>query len=103
MNANIERMKVEILFDAPLLEAVSDIVTRAGAIGYTLFPALGGSGRGGRWSQDGMSHADTKIMLLTIATETAAAAIVRGLEPLLDSHGMIVMTSQIAVVREGKF
>jgi hypothetical protein len=103
MSAVTDRMKIEILFDAPLLEAVSDIVTRAGASGYTLFPALGGSGRGGRWSQDGMSHADTKVMLLTIATEEAAAAIVRGLEPLLNSHGMILMTSRVAVVREGKF
>lgn len=103
MKPAIERVKVEILFDAPLLRSVTEIVTTAGAGGYTLFQAFAGSGRNGMWSQDRMSDADTKLLLLTIATEEAASGIVSGLEPLLESHGMLVMTSRVAVVREARF
>lgn len=103
MKPIVERLKVEVIFDAPLVDVVSDIVTRAGAAGFTIFPALGGSGRNGRWSEDDMSAADTKLLLLTIATEDAAKKIVSALEPLLDTYGMIVMTSHVGVVREGRF
>lgn len=103
MKPIVERMKVEILFDAPLVGAVTDIVATAGARGYTLFPALGGTGQSGQWSRDGMSAPDSKQLLLTIASEEVAAEIVRGLEPLLDSHGIIVMTSRVGVVRDSKF
>ena len=98
-----QRVKVEILFDGPLAGAVTEIVTKAGAGGYTLFAALGGSGDNGVWSGDGVSAADTKRLLLTVVTEEAAEQIVRGLEPLLDSQGIIVVTSQVGVVRAAKF
>lgn len=103
MNASIERVKVEILLDAPLVELVVTIVEEAGAGGYTLLPTLGGSGRNGRWSEDRVSAADSKLILVAIATDETAGTIVRRLEPLLDSHGLIVTTSRIGVVRGQKF
>ena len=103
MNANIERLKVEILLDAPLADLVTGIVEEAGAGGYTLLPALGGSGRNGRWSEDRVSAADTKLLLVAIATDETAETIVHRLEPLLDSHGLIVMTTRVGVVRAQKF
>lgn len=103
MNASIERVKVEILLDAPLVDLVADIVEKAGAGGYTLVRALGGSGHNGRWSEDRVSAADTKLILLAIATDRIAEAIVSQLEPLLSSHGLIVMTTRIGVVRGEKF
>lgn len=103
MNASVERMKVEILLDAPLVDVVTGIVEAAGAGGYTILPALGGSGHNGRWREDRVTGADTKLLLLAVASDDVAEAIVRGLEPLLDSYRMIVMTSRVAVVRGDKF
>lgn len=103
MKASIERVKVEILLDAPLIDIVTRIVDTSGASGYTLVPALGGSGRNGRWSEDRVSTADTKILMLCIAPDEIAEVILRGLEPLLDSHGLIVMTSRVGVVRGSRF
>jgi hypothetical protein len=103
MNASIERVKVEILLDAPLIDLVTYIVTDAGAGGYTILPALGGSGHNGRWREDRVTGADTKLLLLTVATEDTAETIVRGLEPLLDTHGLVVMTARVGVVRGDKF
>lgn len=103
MNASIERLKVEVLLDAPLVDLVVRIVEQAGAGGYTLLPVLGGSGRNGRWREDRVSAADTKLLLVAIATDEIAQTIVHGLEPLLDTHGLIIMTTRVGVVRGEKF
>jgi len=103
MNASIERVKLEILFDAPLVDLVTRIVEAAGAGGYTILPALGGSGRNGRWREDRVSGADTKLLLIAVAKEQIAETIVRGLEPLLDSYSLIAMTTRVGVVRGDKF
>jgi PII-like signaling protein len=103
MNTSIERVKVEILLDAPLADLVTRIVVEAGAGGYTILPALGGSGHNGRWHEDRVSGADNKVLLLAIATEQIADTIVRGLEPLLETHRLIVMTTRVGVVRGDKF
>jgi PII-like signaling protein len=103
MNATIERMKVEILIDEPLVDLVTRLVEEAGAGGYTILPALGGSGNNGRWREDRVTGADTKLLLLVIATEDTAETIVRGLEPLLETYGLIVITTRVGVVRSEKF
>ncbi|MBP0441180.1 P-II family nitrogen regulator [Tianweitania sediminis] len=103
MNASIERVKVEILLDAPLCDLVTRMVEEAGAGGYTILLALGGSGRNGRWREDRVTGADTKLLLLAVAADDIAEAIVRGLEPLLDSYRLIVMTTRVGVVRGDKF
>jgi hypothetical protein len=103
MNASIERVKVEVLLDAPLVDIVIRIVEAAGAGGYTILPALGGSGSNGRWREDRVTGADTKLLVLAVASDDVAEAIVRGLEPLLDSYRLIVMTTRVGVVRGEKF
>lgn len=103
MNASIDRVKVEILLDAPLVDVVTGIVEAAGAGGYTILPALGGSGSSGRWHEDRVTGADTKLLVLAVASDDVAEAIVRGLEPLLDSYRLIVMTTRVGVVRGDKF
>lgn len=103
MNASIERIKVEILLDAPLVDVVTRIVEEAGAGGYTILPALGGSGINGRWREDRVTGADTKLLVLAVASDDVAEAMVRGLEPLLDSYRLIVMTTRVCVVRGEKF
>lgn len=103
MSPAAERMKVEVLFDSPLADAVIEVVSREGGAGYTLFSAIGGAGRNGRWTEDRLSSADSKLLLMTIVPADTARSIVGALEPLLDSHGMIVMTSAVAVVRKDRF
>lgn len=103
MSAAVERTKVEILLDAPLVRIAVAIVERFGTGGYTLFPASGGAGSGGRWSDDQVTSADSKVLVLTIASAETARAIIAEFEPLLETHGIIVMTSRVQVVRANKF
>jgi hypothetical protein len=99
----VQRRKIEILVDAPLVRRVVAAVEAAGVTGYTLLPALGGAGHGGRWSDDQVTGAQAKVMFVTITTEAKAAAIADALAPLLETHGLLLVSGVVDVVRAEKF
>lgn len=99
----IQHRKIEILADAPLVRRVVAAAEAAGVTGYTLLPTLGGAGHGGRWSDDQVTGADAKVMFVTITNDVKAAALTDALEPLLESHGLLLVLSIVEVVRAGKF
>ena len=50
-----------------------------------------------------MTGAQAKVVFVTVTTDEKAAALAEALTPLLDSHGLVLMTSAVGVVRGGKF
>jgi hypothetical protein len=103
MTQMVSRRRIEVLVDAPLMRRVLAAAATAGVTGYTLLPTLGGAGESGSWSDDQVSGAESKIMFLTVTSEQKAEALINALTPLLESHGLILMTSVVDVVRGGKF
>jgi hypothetical protein len=43
----VQRQKIEILVDGPLVRRIVAAAEAAGVTGYTLLPTLGGAGHGG--------------------------------------------------------
>lgn len=103
MTSTIQRRKIEILVDAPLVRRIVAAAEEVGVTGYTLLPTLGGSGGSGRWSDDQISGADAKVMFVTITNDLKAAALTDALAPLLESHGLLLVSSVVDVVRAAKF
>jgi nitrogen regulatory protein PII len=103
MTHTVQRRKIEILVDAPLVRRIVAAAEAAGVTGYTLLPTLGGAGHRGRWSDDQLTGAEAKVMFVTIANDAKADALVDALAPLLESHGLILVTSLVDVVRGAKF
>ena len=103
MADTIRRRKIEILVDAPLVRRIVAAAEGAGVTGYTLLPAVGGAGHGGRWTDDQVSGADAKLMFVTVTNDARAAALTDALEPLLESHGLLLVLSDVEVVRADKF
>lgn len=103
MTTPVRRRKIEILVDAPLLRRVTAAAEAAGLTGYTLLPALGGAGHRGRWSDDQVTGAEAKILFWAIMDAAKAAALVDALAPLLDSHGLLLASSDVEVVRGTRF
>lgn len=103
MTSTVQRRKIEILVDAPLVRRIVAAAEAAGVTGYTLLPTLGGAGHGGRWSDDQLTGAEAKVMFVTITNDAKAAALTDALAPLLESHGLILVTSAVEVVRAAKF
>ena len=103
MTQMVSRRRIEVLVDAPLVRRVTAAAAAAGVTGYTLLPTLGGAGESGPWSDDQVSGAEAKVMFLTVTSEQKAAALIDALTPLLESHGLILMTGVVDVVRGSKF
>lgn len=99
----VQRRKIEILVDMPLLRRVTEAAAAAGVSGHTLLPTLGGAGQGGSWSDDQVTGAQAKVMFVTVTSEDRAEALIAALAPMLDSHGLLLTTSLVEVVRGGKF
>lgn len=103
MTALDKRTRVEVLFDRPLLLELEAAAEAAGITGHTLIPALGGRGHAGRWSEDMVIGAESKIIFMTITVSEKADLFVGALSPLLDSHRLLVMVAEVSVVRGSKF
>ena len=99
----VTRTKIEILADAPLVPRIVAALEAAGIGGHTLLPALGGSGRTGSWSEDGLTGAQSKLMVVAIASTDAADALVDALGPLLTSHRLLLTVGEVSVVRGDRF
>lgn len=99
----VQRRKIEILVDMPLLRRVTEAAAAAGVSGHTLLPVLGGTGQGGSWSDDQVTGAQAKVIFVTVTSEEKAQALIAALTPMLDSHGLLLTTSAVEVVRGGKF
>ncbi len=103
MTSTVERRKIEILVDAPLVRRIVAAAEAVGVTGYTLLPTLGGGGESGRWSDDQLTGAQAKVMFVTITNDAKAAALTDALAPLLESHGLILVSGVVDVVRGAKF
>ena len=103
MTDTVSRRRIEVLVDGPLVPRVAAVAASVGVTGYTLLPVLGGSGRGGRWTDDQVTGVESKVMFMTVTSAEKAAAFTDALAPVLESHRLLLMTSVVDVVRGGKF
>ena len=103
MTTTIHRRRLEVLADEPLIPAIVRLAADAGITHYTLLPTLGGAGAHGRWRDDQLSGATAKVMLLLITSAEHAQAFIDRLAPLLESHHMMLLCSDVEVVRGAKF
>jgi hypothetical protein len=97
------RKRIEILLDTPHANIAIRAVHDAGIDGYTLIPVQSGAGRGGAWREDRVSGAQTKLILITIASAEKAARLIDMLAPILDTHGMLLTMGDVEVVRGERF
>lgn len=96
------RKRIEILADAPLLPRLIAALAANGIGGHTILPALSGAGRTGAWREDRLTGT-SKMMLVAIASDADAAALVDAIGPLLDSHRLLLTVSTVEVVRGDRF
>ena len=97
------RKRIEILTDAPLVPRIAAACEAASISGHTVIPALSGRGRAGHWSEDRLSGAQSKVIVLAIASAERADALLDALAPVLDSHGLLVLVGDVAVIRGERF
>jgi len=103
MTETIIRRRIEVLADEPLIPAIERIAASAGIEHYTLLPTLGGMGHSGRWRDDQISGATAKVMFMAVTTEDVADRLADQLAPLLATHHLMLLISNVEVIRGLRF
>lgn len=99
----VDKARVEILLDEPLVDRLLELLSKHQIHGYTIFPSSRGQGTSGAWQDDQITRAQQKVLLLAIVDPQKASNLATDLEPLLDPYGMILMLSQVQVLRGKKY
>lgn len=103
MIETIARKRIEILMDTPLVPRLIRYVKDADISGWSLIHIDSGGGRNGEWRHDDVTSAAAKTILLAVANETKAQALIDRIAPILESHGLLLLVSDVEVVRGERF
>ena len=103
MIETVQRKRIEILADTPLLPRVIAIMRDVGISGWSLIRVDAGEGRGGAWQHDELTGAAAKTIVIAIASAERAVALTERITPLLDSHRLLLTIGDVAVVRGERF
>ncbi|WP_109356938.1 hypothetical protein [Sphingorhabdus sp. EL138] len=103
MVATVQRKRIEILVDNPLIPKIINYVKQVDISGWSVIKIASGGGRDGRWQQDEVSGAAAKSLILMIANQEKAAQLTDALAPLLDSHSLLLTIANVEVVRGDRF
>jgi nitrogen regulatory protein PII len=97
------RKRIEIVVEAVRAEAVTALLDRLGATGWTVLPVLAGRGRQGIRRAGDPGGVDDNVVVLCIASAELAARIVEAQDELLGARPAIVTLSDCQVLRADHF
>lgn len=98
------KKRIDLIVEEPILPKVLDILDRHNVSGYTVFPALAGKGRGGRWSREGLvGTADQMLNIVCVTSEERIEPILNDLYKLVARQIGIITVSDVAVIRGEHF
>jgi len=97
------RKRIEIVVEAVQAEAVTALLDRLGAPGWTMLPVISGRGRQGLRQSGGPSGVFDNVLILCIASAEVAAKVMAAEEELLGARPAIVTISDTEVLRAAHF
>ena len=98
------KIRMDILIEAPLRKRLSALLDQHDVSGYTIFPALGGSGTDGNWSRIGQITDIGQMLLFTcILDQSRSDPLLDALREKLSEHIGYVTTTTVNVIRPNKF
>jgi nitrogen regulatory protein PII len=97
------RKRIEIVVEAVHAEAVTDLLDRLGAPGWTIQPVLSGKGRQGLRRGGDPGGVFDNVLILCIASEAVAQRVAEARDELLGARPAIVAISDCSVLRGEHF
>lgn len=97
------RKRIEIVVEAVRAAAVTDLLDRLGAPGWTVLPVTAGRGRQGLRGGGDPAGVFDNVLILCIASAEVVARVVVAQEELLGARPAIVTISDCEVLRAGHF
>jgi len=99
----VQRKRIEIIADAPLVPRIAAACAAAGIAGHSVVRLTGGHGRSGDWQEDRLTGAESKVMVMTITSADKAHQLIGALTPVLESHRLLLTIADVEVVRGERF
>ena len=97
------RKRIEIVVEAVQAEAVTELLDRLGATGWTILPVQAGRGRQGLRQGGDPGGVFDNVLVLCIASEAVAARVIEARDELLGARPAIVSVSDCGVLRAEHF
>ena len=98
------KKQVRIICEAPIKRRLCALLDRSPITGYTILPAIGGSGSEGEWSREGMvGDAGQMLVFLIVLDEKELEAVVDAIYGVISSQIGIMTISDVEVVRADRF
>ncbi len=103
MVETVNRKRIEILVDTPLVPRLIRHAKEIDISGWSLIHVDAGGGRDGEWQHDDVTGAAAKTIILMIASAEKAQALTDALAPFLDSYRLLLTIGDVQVVRGERF
>ncbi len=96
--------RVEVIIEAVMEKQVVRVLEEAGVSGFTILPVLGGSGRSGRWTREGMvGRASGMIAVICLIAPGRLDSLLEALFPVLTDHIGVVSVTDTHILRAERF
>ena len=103
MVETVQRKRIEILVDTPLIPKIIKLVKDVDISGWSVIKIISGGNREGRWDHDEVTGAASKSIVLMIANQEKANRLTDKIAPMLESHGLLITVGNVEVVRGDRF
>ncbi|MEL6277715.1 MAG: hypothetical protein AAF661_03250 [Pseudomonadota bacterium] len=99
-----DKIRLDILIDAPLSNRLAALLDEQGVSGYTIFAAKGGKGEVGPWSRAGLiTDVGQMQLFICVMDIDRRTHVLEALREQLADHIGYVTSSAVEVIRPGKF
>ncbi|MEL6477681.1 MAG: transcriptional regulator [Pseudomonadota bacterium] len=96
--------RVAIIVESPMLRRLTDALEAADVTGYSILPVLGGSGRSGPWSSEGMvGRAGGLMQVVCVIRPDRLDALLEAAYAVVERHIGIITVSDCEVLRAERF
>lgn len=96
--------RVAIIIEAPMLRRLTQAIEDADVTGYSILPAIGGSGRSGSWSSEGQVGSIGGMMqVICVIRPERLDRLLESVFAVVERHIGIVTISDCEVLRAERF
>lgn len=98
------KKRIEIIIERVVARRLTDVLDRAGVLGYTVFPAQGGRGQEGVWDRNGLvSAAGHMVAIVCIIDASRLDETLEKIYAVVERQIGIVAVSDVEVIRSEHF
>lgn len=99
-----KKKQIQIICERPILKRVQRSLEQLAVRGYTVIPALAGSGSEGGWDREGMvGDAGQMVMIVVILDQAELDRVLDGVFAIVSTQVGVIAVSDVEVVRPDRF